>query len=105
VAVYLVTYCSFAPHHKSSACSATATGLLGKTHSRRKAGKPETASKEKTILAGTAVSFNSIENLPPNHLFLQDIFSVKAPYLGGKIEFFFLRSTPTVITSLFLRAS
>lgn len=61
--------------------------------------------KEKTILAGAAVSFSSKENLPSNPLFSQDIFPVNAPYLGGKIKFLFLRGMPTVIAPLFLRAS
>lgn len=61
--------------------------------------------KEKTMLAGAAVSFSSKENLPSIPLFLQDIFPVNVPYLGGKIKFLFLRGMPTVIAPLFLRAS
>lgn len=57
------------------------------------------------MLARAAVSFSSKENLPSNPLFLQDIFPVNVPYLGGKIKFLFLRGMPTVIAPLFLRAS
>lgn len=61
--------------------------------------------RQKTILAGAVVSFDSKEYLPSNPIFLQDIFPVNAPYLGGKIKFLFLRGMPTVIAPLFLRAS
>lgn len=38
-------------------------------------------------------------------LILHNHFPVKAPYLGCKIQFFFLRSMPTVVTALFFRTS
>lgn len=37
----------FAPNYKSTAYSVTATDPLGKTHSKRKAGRPEIALKRK----------------------------------------------------------